>query len=462
MAAKRATSVAPTDPGGASLPAGDVRRRPRRPRARLPALPVRTPGSGSGDALFRSAHALIVSTIASSAFGIAYWIVAARAYPPHVLGEQSALISTMLMLANFAQMNLFFALGRFVPTSGRGAGRLIAFAYATSTALALALSTGFVLVAPAVSARLAPLFAGTAVAVGFVASVALWCVFSLQDGILTALRRAPWVPLENTVFGLVKLALLVGLAGVLVREGIFVSWTVPVLLAVVPVNLLIYLRLLPARAAAVPADDARRGPPLRSIGRFVALDYVSGLFLQSYTTALPLLIVALLGASANAAFYVAYVVIASLDLVSVNLATSLLVEAAHDEARLAEYTRRILRRSAQLLVPAVVAIELGAPLFTHLLGHGYAADSTTLLRLLALGSLPRMVNIVYMATQRVLRRVGRVIATQAAISVVVLSGTIALAPRIGVNGIGFAWLGAQLAVAVALAPWLRRTLGGAR
>ena len=87
-----------------------------------------------------------------------------------------------------------FALGRFVPTSGRGAGRLIAFAYATSTALALALSTGFVLVAPAVSARLAPLFAGTAVAVGFVASVALWCVFSLQDGILTALRRAPWVP----------------------------------------------------------------------------------------------------------------------------------------------------------------------------------------------------------------------------------------------------------------------------
>jgi O-antigen/teichoic acid export membrane protein len=260
----------------------------------------------------------------------------------------------------------------------------------------------------------------------------------------------------------VKLGLLLAFAAVFVSGGIFASWNVPVLLAVIPVNLLIFRRLVPARAgeATERARGSRFSP--RSIARFVAVDYVSGFFLQSYTTALPLLIVATLGAEANAEFYVAYVVIAALDLVSVNLATSLLVEGAHDEARLPEYTRRILRRSAQLLLPAVIAIELAAPYFMRVLGPTYANGSTTLLRILALASLARMLNIVYMATMRVQRRVGRVVATQAAISALVLTLTLALGSSLGVDGVGVAWLCAQVAVAIALAPWLRRTVGHAR
>ncbi len=416
------------------------------------------PRARAGDSLLRSADALIVSTVAASVSGIAYWIVAARAYPEHVLGEQSAAISTMLMLSNFAQMNMFFTLGRFVPTAGRATGRLIASVYAASAALSVVLGVGFVALVPVVSENLAALFTGPAMVVAFVLGVALWSLFALQDGVLTALRRATWVPVENALFGLVKLVLLVVFAGVFVSGGIFASWTIPTLLAVVPVNLLIYRRLLRARAAPGAPDGTFS---FASIRRFVAVDYVSGLFLQSYTTALPLVIVATLGAQANAEFYVAYVVIAAVDLVSVNLATSLLVEGAHDEARLAEYTRRILRRSAQLLLPAVIAIELGAPYFTHALGHGYADGSTTLLRLLALGSLARLLNIVYMAAMRVERRVGRVVATQAALSAIVLSLTFALSPSIGVDGIGVAWLTAQVAVAVALTPWLRQTLRGA-
>ncbi|HEY4276763.1 MAG TPA: hypothetical protein VGM91_01015 [Conexibacter sp.] len=415
----------------------------------------RVPGGRAGDPLLRSANALIVSTIAASGFGIAYWIVAARTYPEHVLGVQSAAISTMLMLSNFAQMNMFFSLGRFVPTAGRETGRLITSVYAASVALSAALGIGFVVLAPLVSESLATLFTGPVMAVAFVVGVALWSVFALQDGVLTALRRASWVPVENALFGLVKLVLLFAFAAVFVSGGIFASWTIPMLLAIVPVNLLIYRRVLRARASS----DAPAGAfSFASIRRFVAVDYVGGLFLQSYTTALPLVIVATLGARANAEFYVAYVVIAAVDLVSVNLATSLLVEGAHDEARLAEYTRRIVRRSAQLLVPAVIVIELGAPYFTQALGHEYANASTALLRLLALGSLARMLNIVYMSVMRVHRRVWRVVATQAALSVIVLSLTLALSPGMGVNGVGVAWLTAQLAVAVALAPWLWRTM----
>jgi hypothetical protein len=51
--------------------------------------------------------------------------------------------------------------------------------------------------------------AGVAVWVSVVATVA-WSVFNLQDAASTGCGRRYWVPLENGVYGLVKLVLLVG------------------------------------------------------------------------------------------------------------------------------------------------------------------------------------------------------------------------------------------------------------
>lgn len=409
-----------------------------------------------GDALLRSGSALVLSTGLTSAFGVAYWIVAARSYPPRVLGEQSAAISSMLMLSNFAQLNMFFALTRFVPRAGRATARLVGSAYAACATASLLAGTAFVVLAPRVSGRLEYLHSSGWMPVAFVLSVPLWGIFALQDGVLTALHRAPWVAVENAAFGVVKVALLVLLAAVFAGGGIFLSWTLPVVLAVVPVNALVFGRLTRDR------PEATAPVTLRGVARFVGVDYVSSLLLQCYTTALPLLIVALLGPAANARFYVAYVVIAAVDLVAVNLATSLVVEAAHDERRLAEYALRVLRRSAVLLIAGVAVLELGAGPLLHVFGHGYAGDSLSLLRLMLLGSVPRMVGIVYMATLRVQRRVGRVVLIQLVVAVLVVALTVALTPAMGVRGVGVAWACAHTAVAVALLPWLLRLRRSAR
>ncbi|MFC7593354.1 hypothetical protein ACFQYP_63870 [Nonomuraea antimicrobica] len=53
----------------------------------------------------------------------------------------------------------------------------------------------------------------------FLASVVVWAVFTLQDVVLTGLRQATFVPLNNLVFGLVKMGLLVALAGRCPRAG---------------------------------------------------------------------------------------------------------------------------------------------------------------------------------------------------------------------------------------------------
>jgi O-antigen/teichoic acid export membrane protein len=407
------------------------------------------------DPLFRSAYALILSTLATGVLGIAYWVVAARSYPPRALGEASAAISAMLMLSNFAQLNLFYGLTRFVPRAGRRTSALVGSAYLVSGATALLLATAFVLLAPVVAPGFTFLRSGWPAASAFVVAVAVWGVFALQDGVLTALRQAPWVPVENALFGVVKLVLLVAFARVFVDGGIFASWTIPVLLAIVPVNLLVFRRLIPQHRRLHGNGEGFR---LREITRFVAVDYTSSLFLQSYTTALPLIIVAMLGARANASFYVAYAFVAALDLVSANLATSLVVEGSHAERRLSEYTRRVLRRSTALLVPAIGLLILVSPYLPRVLGDAYEHDTPTVLRLLVLGSLPRMLNTVFMSAQRVERRVARVVAVQAATSLAIVSLTLMLAPRLGVEGVAVAWACGHLAVASALLPWLWRTL----
>ena len=407
------------------------------------------------DPLFRSASALILSTVLTGVLGIAYWVVAARAYPPRALGEASAAISAMLMLSSFAQLNLFYGLTRFVPRAGARTRALVGGAYAVSAGAALVLATAFVLLAPALAPGLAFLQRGLAAESAFVIAVALWGVFALQDGVLTALRQASWVPIENALFGVAKLLLLIAFAPVFVDGGIFASWTIPVLVAIVPVNLLIFRRLIPAHRRA-HGEGARFR--FHEIRRFVAVDYASALLSQSYTGALPLIIVALLGAEANATFYVAYAFVAALDLVSINIATSLLVEGAHAELRLREYTRRVVTRSALLLLPMVGLFLLAAPYLPRLLGDAYAEATPSVLQLLVLGSLPRMLNIVYMSAMRVERRVHRVVAVQAATSVVILSLSFALAPELGVEGVALAWACGHLAVALALLPWLVRTV----
>ena len=69
--------------------------------------------------------------------------------------------------------------------------------------------------------------------------------FTLQDSVLTGLHAAAWIPLENTLYAIAKLVLLVAVASLLPFAGPFVAWNLPLVPAIVLVNYLIFRRLLP-------------------------------------------------------------------------------------------------------------------------------------------------------------------------------------------------------------------------
>src|SRR5205085_3193110 len=121
---------------------------------------------------------------------------------------------------------------RFLPESGNRILARVVWAYAVSAAVAACAAVIFIVGVGSWTPRLSFLHSDRGLQAWFVFSTVAWCVFAIQDSVLTALRRAVWVPVENGLFSFAKLGLLAGAAAALPRYGIFVSWTIAMLVSV--------------------------------------------------------------------------------------------------------------------------------------------------------------------------------------------------------------------------------------
>ena len=131
---------------------------------------------------------------------------------------------------------------------------------------------------------------GLITGVVFTGCVVAWALFTLQDSVLVGLRSAFWVLVENGIFGVVKFVLLVLLVTVLPDHlGIYVSWMLPVFVAVPLVNTLIFGRLIP-RHTVLTSDF--QPPTGRQIGRFLAGDYSGALCLLATGSLVPVVVAA--------------------------------------------------------------------------------------------------------------------------------------------------------------------------
>ncbi len=398
--------------------------------------------------LVMNGYALVFSSGATSVLGFGYWILAARLYPEEVVGLSSALLAMMFFLANVSQLNLVNALNRFVPAAGAETTGLVLKSYGLSVVMATVASVVFLAGLELWVPSLGGLRSSFSQSAWFVGATVSWCLFALQDSVLVGLRQAKWVPLENIIYALIKLALIVIFATAMPEHGIFMSWTVPVLLLTLPVNALIFFRLIPAHVRGAPLHTAAIST--REMVRYVAGDYLSSLVWTATVALPPLLILERLGAVASAHFYLAWNITYALYLVSVNMGMSLVTEGSRDEGNLEHYSFETLKQILRLLIPLVAGIVAFAPTILQLYGDAYAADGSALLRLLSLSAVPYAVVSVYVSMARVQRHIRRVFFVFAALCTLVLIFASLFSNLYGVTGVGLAWLLAQSVVATVL------------
>jgi O-antigen/teichoic acid export membrane protein len=395
--------------------------------------------------LYRNAYALMISTAATSGLGLLFWILAARYYPPDVVGLNAAVVSMLTFLAGFAQLPSMNAMLRYVPVAGASTQRLVLWAYIFSISLSVAIGGIFMLTIELWSPALAFLHQDFWMAAWFLVGVVTWCIFALQDNVLTGLRKAIYVPLENIPYAIAKIGLLILFAGGLSAYGILASWTFPLLLILVVVNYIIFSRLIPRHMQATA--EQRLPVNLGQIAYYVIGNSVGALFMLAATRLLPVLVTNMAGSSANAYFYLPWTIATSFKLIIANMTTSFTVEVVADNSKLRSYSYRFLLHTTAMLILPILLLLVAAPYVLNFSGKEYAAQGTQLLRLLTLASLPNIITSLYLGIARVRQRVSGIIALQLALCVLTLGLSTLWLGCYGITGVGLAILVSEMVVA---------------
>ena len=108
-----------------------------------------------GIPLYWSAYSLMLSVVGTSALGMAFWVIASRAYSAEAVGVSSAAVAALMFLTGVGGLYLDGALYRFLPRAGDATGPLIWWT-SLLTVLTAAVTSGIFLVgldfwAPALS-----------------------------------------------------------------------------------------------------------------------------------------------------------------------------------------------------------------------------------------------------------------------------------------------------------------------
>jgi hypothetical protein len=401
--------------------------------------------------LFRNAYALMANGGLTGLLGLAYWTLGAVSYSDADVGRNWAEIQAIMFVGGVTMLN--FLLIRFIPQTARKAGLLVAGSYALGAAAAALLGLGFLLTLGWWGPSFQHLH-GWRSGLWFIAMAVAWNLFNQQEGVFTGLRRAGWVPVVNTLFGATKLVLLIALAVTFPRNGVVLSWFIPVMVALVPVNALIFGRLIPAHARANSGRGDR--PTYRDIWRYLGGGYLGGLFQYAAISLIPVIVAAHIDSTTNAYFQMAWALGMMLDLLALTLSLSLTVEGSFDATVLAGSTRAALRRTYTLLIPVIAVVLVSAPFALRILGHGYAAKGAPLLQILAVATLPKALIELYCGVLRVQSRTRLIALLQGIRFLGVLGLVIAFIDPGRLTTIGFMVLGVNTAVAIVIYPALRR------
>ena len=427
---------------------------------RLPATARRALPS---EPLLRNGHLLTFSSLVTSVFGAGYWALAARFFSPATLGRNYSAIAAMMLLSGIGQLNLTNVLVRFVPAAGRRTRSLVLRAYLAAIATTVPLATAFVLLLPEISPGLVFLHSPLPGA-GFVLATAGYGLFTIQDGVLTGLRRPDWVVLENAIFAAVKIAAVAVFALAAISGGVLLSWALALIAAIAVTNAFLFTRAIPRHESPATAlDRSRRTAPAAPGNRgsaptlgYVVCDYIGSLFWFAATTLPPLIVLDRSGPAEAAYFSLAWVIAYVLFLISANMGSSLVVESAADPAQLARNCRCVLSHTGVLLAACTLVLTATAPEILGVFGADYAANGTGLLRLLLISALPNLVVATAVSVCRAQRRMRAVIAILSILCCLTLGLILLLVPIMGIAGAGAAWLIAETAVATGLL--CRRTL----
>lgn len=395
--------------------------------------------------LYRNALYLMVGSVLSGVVGLAFWMVAAKLHNADTIGLASATVSAMLLLSTLGTIGLDYAIIRFLPNSPNATSVVntsLSVGALASTVVSLVFVAGLSFWSPVLLflQRSALLFGG------FVVFTVAYTLYLIQSRTFVARRRAEFSLVQNVVFNVLRIGLLVVLAVWFGTFGIVSAWGAATVVALGVGVFVLQGRL---EAGYRPGLSISRGV-LDQLVRYSFSNYIAVMLWAAPGYVLPLVVANLVGADSNAYFYVAWSMANVLFQVPLAISLSLFAEGSCDEETLGQNIRKSLKFTFLIVIPGIAFFVGMADTLLGYFEPQYAEDAAWLLRILAISAIPLAISSTYFMVERVKMRMGRVILMNAFVTLGTLGLSWALLPRMGLTGVGVAWIASQSAAAMAV------------
>jgi O-antigen/teichoic acid export membrane protein len=401
--------------------------------------------------LLRNGGSLIVTTGLSAAFGFIYWVVAAREFSQEAVGYGAAAISLQMLLGTIGEFGLGTMLIGELPRRRGGGGLTIASIVASGVGSVI-LGLVFPVVAILFGAHF-PEITGTPVRLGlFVVGVALVAMMVVFDDATLGLMRGGVQMSRNLAMAVIKLALL-PVAAVVLHDafgvGIVLTWVIGTVLSI-PVALVMLKR---GNSRILHRPDWTQ---LRQLSKLAMAHNWLNLAIATPPRIIPVLVTVFVSPSANAVFYVAWMLVSFLYMVPQCLSIVLFAIASAAPDVIAEKLRFVLRLSLYIGIPGMLALALLSHWVLEIFGPNYARTATIPLLLLILCYIPGLSKAVYIAVCRAQHRVGRA-AIVLAIGGLCEAGSAIIGGKVdGLIGVCVGYLIVQLVEGMVTAPTVVR------
>ena len=394
--------------------------------------------------LYSNAVYLMIATGATSILGFVFWVVIARVYTAGDVGLASATIAAMGLVVSLSRLGLEMGLVRYLHRTGEDTTATINTVFTigllVSVMAAFIFIAGLDLWSPALLfIRENPVYLAA-----FVLCTAASTLSLFTDHAFIARRRAGFAMAKGLIFSLLKLPLPILLAGLFQSFGIFASWSISLVVALVVSIFLFLPRVEPGYRFSFTIK--RR--IIQEIFRFSLANYISILLWEAPAFIFPLFLLNLLGSEANAFFYMAWSIGGILIMIPSAVSVSLFAEGSYDEENLKSSIVRSLKMTSLILIPSVILVIVISEKLMLIYGGAYSANATSLLRILALATLPLAINIIFLGIKRVQKDLKTIIILTAFVAAITLGLGYVLIPRLGIDGAGIAWLSGQGCVAL--------------
>ncbi len=385
----------------------------------------------------------MLTTVVQSAFGFAFWLLAARLFPAHVVGLIAAIVSASTIVVLLASLGVGGMLIQSLPAKRVLAGWSVTFwaGMVTATVICITIGCGLLALLPIVTRQLAVLHNST-YAMLFVVGTLTMAGGAVLDYVFIAERAAGNMLIRNTIVAAGKVVLV---AVLLVAAGdsalnLLGAWAAASVVGLgVGIGLLVRLRK-PARPARIEVlvQEARQ------LFSRMAGNQLIGMGGALLPFVIPVLVTARLSSTDNAYFYTTWMMGGIFLIISPAVSQSLFAEGAHNPSEVYAKARSALGAISIMLAPCIAGVFVIGGTLLSAFGTAYEHHAIGLFRVVLIAAVPDAVTNVYVAVLRVQGR----LATAAGLNVAMGLGVVVLSwvflPRLGITAVGWAFLEMQL------------------